>query len=142
MSEMRGATPSGPSDGGNGLLDALVSLEQNPGRGSLVTEGLLRGRDYGRFSINRTVSCSLWTNSAGRFVCCGSTMVRGDACVGATFPGKALHTCSGKALHTCRHPFFRTRLAPTNAWREDFDYLIERIMEQAAALYADWPVAA
>jgi type I restriction enzyme R subunit len=26
--------------------------------------------------------------------------------------------------------------------REDFDYLIERIMEQAAALYADWPVAA
>lgn len=26
--------------------------------------------------------------------------------------------------------------------REDFDYLIERIMEQAAALYADWPLAA
>jgi type I restriction enzyme, R subunit len=26
--------------------------------------------------------------------------------------------------------------------REHFDYLIERIMEQAAALYADWPLAA
>lgn len=26
--------------------------------------------------------------------------------------------------------------------REDFDYVIERIMEQAAALYAHWPVAA
>ena len=26
--------------------------------------------------------------------------------------------------------------------REHFDFLIERIMEQAAALYADWPLAA
>jgi len=26
--------------------------------------------------------------------------------------------------------------------REDFDFLVERIMEQAAALYARWPVAA
>jgi hypothetical protein len=26
--------------------------------------------------------------------------------------------------------------------REHFDFLIERIMEQAAALYADWPSAA
>ena len=26
--------------------------------------------------------------------------------------------------------------------REDFDYLIERVMEQAVALYASWPLAA
>ena len=26
--------------------------------------------------------------------------------------------------------------------REHFDFLIERIMEQAAALYANWPLAA
>ncbi len=33
-------------------------------------------------------------------------------------------------------------LRKRNVRTEDFDQLVERIMEQAEALYADWPLAA
>ncbi len=44
MSAVRSATPSGPNGGGTAYLDALFSLEQQPGRSSLVVEGTLRTR--------------------------------------------------------------------------------------------------
>lgn len=53
--------PAGAERWWNGLLDVLLSLEQRPGRGSLVVEAALR---CDRFSINRTGSYLTWTNRA------------------------------------------------------------------------------